>query len=173
MTQAVCVLVILLFNVYLLPLFFLLFTHVHLLIDGSSRVSMLQKVGALSVNILTGGPRSQKTALSCLITDTAFCRASERHTVKRVGPQSVDRKWLPSKWVSFKPSRHQLLLTLSLLFFDWTGAGPTVQHSSQPRMADLTIALQNRGTYSLDKVSRTPHARMSPLVMYGANLFVG
>ena len=33
--QVVCVLVILLFNVHLLPLFFCLFTQVHLLIDGS------------------------------------------------------------------------------------------------------------------------------------------
>ena len=35
LAQAVCVLVILLFNVHLLPLFFRLFTQVHLLIDGS------------------------------------------------------------------------------------------------------------------------------------------
>ena len=35
LTQAVCVLVMLLFNVHLLPLFFRLFTQVHLLIDGS------------------------------------------------------------------------------------------------------------------------------------------
>ena len=35
LTQTVCALVILLFNVYLLPLFFRLFTQVHLLIDGS------------------------------------------------------------------------------------------------------------------------------------------
>ena len=34
-TQAVCVLVILLFNAHLLPLFFRLFTQVHLLIDDS------------------------------------------------------------------------------------------------------------------------------------------
>ena len=34
-TQAVCVLVIFLFDVHLLPLFFRLFTQVHLLIDGS------------------------------------------------------------------------------------------------------------------------------------------
>ena len=35
LTQAVCVLVMLLFNIHLLPLFFRLFTQVHLLIDGS------------------------------------------------------------------------------------------------------------------------------------------
>ena len=35
LTQAVCVLVISLFNVHLLPLFFRSFTQVHLLIDGS------------------------------------------------------------------------------------------------------------------------------------------
>ena len=35
LTQAVCGLVILLFYVHLLPLFFRLFTQVHLLIDGS------------------------------------------------------------------------------------------------------------------------------------------
>ena len=35
LTQAVCVLVIFLFDVHLLPLFFRLFTQVHLLIDGS------------------------------------------------------------------------------------------------------------------------------------------
>ena len=35
LTQAVCALVISLFNVHLLPLFFRLFTQVHLLIDGS------------------------------------------------------------------------------------------------------------------------------------------
>ena len=35
LTQAVCVLVILMFNAHLLPLFFHLFTQVHLLIDGS------------------------------------------------------------------------------------------------------------------------------------------
>ena len=35
LTRTVCALVILLFNVYLLPLFFHLFTQVHLLIDGS------------------------------------------------------------------------------------------------------------------------------------------
>ena len=35
LTQAVCAQVILLFNVHLLPLFFRLFTQVHLLIDGS------------------------------------------------------------------------------------------------------------------------------------------
>ena len=35
LTQAVCALVILLFNANLLPLFFRLFTQVHLLIDGS------------------------------------------------------------------------------------------------------------------------------------------
>ena len=35
LTQAVCVLVIFLFNVHLLPLFFRLFRLVHLLIDGS------------------------------------------------------------------------------------------------------------------------------------------
>ena len=35
LTQAVCALVILLLNMHLLPLFFLLFTQVHLLIDGS------------------------------------------------------------------------------------------------------------------------------------------
>ena len=35
LTQIVCALVILLFNVHLLPLFFRLFTQVHLLIDGS------------------------------------------------------------------------------------------------------------------------------------------
>ena len=35
LTQAICVLVILLFNVHLLPLFFRLFTQVLLLIDGS------------------------------------------------------------------------------------------------------------------------------------------
>ena len=35
LAQAVCVLVILLFTVHLLPLFFRLFTQVHLLIDGS------------------------------------------------------------------------------------------------------------------------------------------
>ena len=35
LTQAVCVLVILLLNIHLLPLFFRLFTQVHLLIDGS------------------------------------------------------------------------------------------------------------------------------------------
>ena len=33
--QAVCVLIILLFNVHMFPLFFRLFTQVHLLIDGS------------------------------------------------------------------------------------------------------------------------------------------
>ena len=35
LTQTVCALVILLFNVHLLPLFFRLFTQVHLFIDGS------------------------------------------------------------------------------------------------------------------------------------------
>ena len=35
LTQAVCVLVILLFNIHLLPLFFRLFTQLQLLIDGS------------------------------------------------------------------------------------------------------------------------------------------
>ena len=35
LTQTVCALVILLFNAHLLPLFFCLFTQVHLLIDGS------------------------------------------------------------------------------------------------------------------------------------------
>ena len=35
LTQTVCALVILLFNTHLLPLFFRLFTQVHLLIDGS------------------------------------------------------------------------------------------------------------------------------------------
>ena len=35
LTQTVCAVVILLFNVHLLPLFFRLFTQVHLLIDGS------------------------------------------------------------------------------------------------------------------------------------------
>ena len=35
LTQAVCALVILLFNVHILPMFFRLFTQAHLLIDGS------------------------------------------------------------------------------------------------------------------------------------------
>ena len=35
LTQAICALIILLFNAYLLSLFFRLFTQVHLLIDGS------------------------------------------------------------------------------------------------------------------------------------------
>ena len=44
------------------------------------RKSRPEKVRVLSVNILTGGPRSQKTALICRITDNAFCRASGRHS---------------------------------------------------------------------------------------------
>ena len=39
LTQAVCLLVIFLFSVHLLPLFFRLFTQMHLLIDGRSMVA--------------------------------------------------------------------------------------------------------------------------------------
>ena len=51
LTQTVCALVILLFNTHLLPLFFRLFTKVHLLIDGLVESQYITLIQIIKTNI--------------------------------------------------------------------------------------------------------------------------
>ena len=61
LTQAICMLVILLFNAHLLPLFFRLFTLVHLLIDSSVEGQYITlPLASLPFTIFTNQPLKEK-----------------------------------------------------------------------------------------------------------------
>ena len=68
LTQAVCPLVISLFNAHLLPLFFCLFTQVHLLIDGSVKGQFATVFGnwETGINAHSDSIKLAKEVFGCL-----------------------------------------------------------------------------------------------------------